>query len=154
MVVPGSEVLTLVQCTLCMIGNASKLISQTIHFNILDIIEPSWSKFGEDSYSSVQDTLGESFQSSLTTRVEKENSSLRSSFHHKMKGEKQTPATSSRRDKQRSEFFFEEALLPSMEAGRARLSSHILPRKGRETTAGASSIPSTKDQVSTPSSTS
>ena len=73
MVVPGSEVLTLIQCTLCMIGNASELISQTRRSKILDAIDPSWSKFGEDSYASVHNTLfGESFQSSLTTKVEKD----------------------------------------------------------------------------------
>ena len=29
MTVPASEVLTMIQCTLCMIGNASELVSQT-----------------------------------------------------------------------------------------------------------------------------
>ena len=108
MVVPGSEVLTLVQCTLCMIGNASELISQTRRSKILDTIDPSWSKFGEDSYSSVQDTLfGESFQSSLTTRVEKDTALSKAvSITKRSKSEKQTPATSSRRDKQRSDNFF------------------------------------------------
>ena len=48
MVVPGSEVLTLIQCTLCMIGNASELISQTRWSKTLDKIDPSWSKFGGD----------------------------------------------------------------------------------------------------------
>ena len=108
MVVPGSEVLTLVQCTLCMIGNASELISQTRRSKILDTVDPSWSKFGEDSYSSEQDTqFGESFQSSLTTRVEKDTALSKAvSITKRSKSEKQTPATSCRRDKHYSDNFF------------------------------------------------
>ena len=53
--------------------------------------------------------------------------------------------------------FFEGALLPGTEAGRARASSrtaHILPKRGRESTAGANSTPATRSPVSTPSITS
>ena len=108
MVVPGSEVLTLIQCTLCMIGNASELISQTRRSKILDTIDPSWSKFGEDSYASVQDTLfGESFQSSLTTRVEKDTALSKAvSITKRSKKEKEAPSSSTRRDKQRNSNFF------------------------------------------------
>ena len=47
--------------------------------------------------------------------------------------------------------FFEGALLPGTEAGRARVSSrtaHILPKRERESTAGANSTPTTRDQDS------
>ena len=74
MVVPASEVLTLIQCSLCMIVNASELVSQTRQSKILAAIDPSWSKFGEGDFPSAKDTLfGEKFQASLTTRVEKDN---------------------------------------------------------------------------------
>ena len=108
MVVPGSEVLTLIQCTLCMIGNASELISQTRRSKILDAIDPSWSKFGEDSYASVHNTLfGESFQSSLTTMVEKDTALSKAvSITKRSKKEKEAPSTSSRRDRQRNDNFF------------------------------------------------
>ena len=70
MVVPGSEVLALLQRTLCMLGNASELISQTRKSKILEAVDRSWSKFGSDDFPSVQDMLfGEDFQSSLTNKV-------------------------------------------------------------------------------------
>ena len=73
MVVPGSEVLALLQRTVCMIGNASELISQTRQSKILEAVDRSWSKFGSDDFPSVQDMLfGEDFQSSLTNKVEKD----------------------------------------------------------------------------------
>ena len=52
MVVPRSEMLTLLQDTLCMIGNVT--------------VDRSWSKFGSDDFPSAKDTqFGEDFQSSL-----------------------------------------------------------------------------------------
>lgn len=74
-----------------------------------------------------------------------------------VKKEKEASSTFSRRDKQWNDNFFEVALLPGTEADRARASSritHILPRKGRESTAGTNSTPVTRDQVNTPSTSS
>ena len=86
----------------------AELISQTRRSKILDAIDPSWSKFGEDSYTSVHDTLfRESFQPSLTTKVEKDNALSKAvSITKWSKKEREAPSTSSRRDRQRSDNFF------------------------------------------------
>ena len=108
MVVPGSEVLALVQRTLCMIGNASELVSQTRRSKILETVEPSWSKFGSDDFPSAKDTLfGEEFQSSLTTRVEKDTALSKAvAITRRSKKEKEAPAFSGRKEGQRGGPFF------------------------------------------------
>ena len=108
MTVPAEEVTTLIQCTLCMIGNASELVSQTRRSKILETIDPSWSKFGEDPFPTAHDTLfGDAFQSSLTTRVEKDTALSKAvSITKRSKKDKDAPPTSTRRDKQRSGSFF------------------------------------------------
>ncbi len=73
LLVPGAEVMSLVQRTLCMLGNASELISQTRRSKILEAVDPSWGKYGSDEFPSAKETLfGENFQSALTKRVEKD----------------------------------------------------------------------------------
>ena len=98
MVVPASEVLTLIQCSLCMIGNASELVSQTRQPKILDTIDHSWSKFGEGDFPSVKDTLfGEEFQASLTTKVEKDNALSKAvSITKRNNKHSETPSSSKR----------------------------------------------------------
>ena len=107
MVVPASEVLTLIQCSLCMIGNASELVSQTRRSKILDTIDHSWSKFGEGDFPSAKDTLfGEEFQASLTTKVEKDNALSKAvSITKRNKKHSETPS-SSRREGQQNDHFF------------------------------------------------
>ena len=70
--IPAIEVLDIIQRTICLVGNSSELISQRLRANILATIDPSWSKFGTDKYTDKEMLFGESFQSKLTSRVEKE----------------------------------------------------------------------------------
>ena len=132
MVVPGSKVLTLLQRTLCMIGNASQLISQTRRSKILETVDRSWSKFGSDNFPSAKDTLFEIFTPPSQARWKKTLHSPRQLRSQKSKREKETSTFSSRRKEQRNvTFFFKGAFQPSTEAGRARASSrtlHILIR--------------------------
>ena len=48
MLVPGAEVLSLIQCTICLIGNALELTSQMQQVKILEAVDQSWEKFGLD----------------------------------------------------------------------------------------------------------
>ena len=108
MVVPGSEVLALLQRTLCMIGNASELISQTRRSKILETVDRSWSKFGSDDFPSAKDTLfGEDFQSSLTSKVEKDTALSKAvAITKRSKREKEMSTFSSKREGQRNATFF------------------------------------------------
>ena len=73
--VPAIEVLTLIQCTLCMVGNASKQISQIRRARILEAVDKSWSKFAETEVSPDNGFLfGENFRSRLTKDVEEDSS--------------------------------------------------------------------------------
>lgn len=107
MVVPASEVLTLIQCSLCMIGNASELVSQTRRSKILNTIDHSWSKFGEGDFPSAKDTLfGEEFQASLTTKVEKDNALSKAvSITKRNKKRSEAPSSSKKKGQQPNCFF-------------------------------------------------
>ena len=71
--VPASEVLGMIQRTLCLVGNASEYISQTRRTNILEAIDPSWSSYAAEEFPGAKDSLfGEAFQVNLTERVEKD----------------------------------------------------------------------------------
>lgn len=71
--VPATEALSLIQRTVCLVGNASELTSQFRREKILTTIDPSWSKFGSEEFSTKKNTLfGEEFQSKLTSMVEKD----------------------------------------------------------------------------------
>ena len=107
MVVPASEVLTLIQCSLCMIGNASELVSQTRRSKILNTIDQSWSKFGEGDFPSAKDTLfGEEFQASLTTKVEKDNALSKAvSITKRNKKQSEAPSSSKKEGQQPDRFF-------------------------------------------------
>lgn len=73
LLVPASQVVALIQRTICMVGNVSEMISQLRRTKILQNIETSWSKYGVEDFSGAEDTLfGEDFQTSLTDKVEKE----------------------------------------------------------------------------------
>jgi len=43
--VPTVEVVALIQCTICLIGNASEFISQICHSKILEAAHPEWSTY-------------------------------------------------------------------------------------------------------------
>lgn len=71
--VPATEVLGMIQRTLCLVGNASEYISQTRRTNILEAIDPSWSSYAAEEFPGARDSLfGEAFQVNLTERVEKD----------------------------------------------------------------------------------
>ena len=73
LMVPAVEVLALIQRTICLLGNASELISQTRRAKILEVVDPSWSKYGAEEFPSALNSLfGEEFQESLSKRVEKD----------------------------------------------------------------------------------
>ena len=71
--VPATEVVSLIQRTICLVGNASELTSQLRREKILGAIDQSWSKFGSEEFPASHNTLfGEDFQTKLTGMVEKE----------------------------------------------------------------------------------
>jgi len=55
-----------------LVGNSSELISHKLKANILTTIDPSWSKFSTEKFTDKEMLFGDSFQSKLTGRVEKE----------------------------------------------------------------------------------
>ena len=63
----------MIQCTLCLIENTSEFISQTRRVKILEKIDTSWSKYAQEDFSEAKETLfGNSFQVTLSDKVEKE----------------------------------------------------------------------------------
>lgn len=112
MTVPASEVLTLIQQTVCLVGNASELTSQIRRAQILGAIDSSWSKFSSESFESASDTLfGEEFQESLTKKVEKETALSKAvsiTKRNKREGAPSRMPTSSfsRKDRQKPDQFF------------------------------------------------
>ena len=125
MLVPGAEVLSLIQRTICLIGNASEFTSQMRRVKILEAVDQSWGKFSSDKFPSAHDTLfGEEFQSSLTKRVEQDTALSKAiSLTKRHRRGKDAPTSSSRQDRQKVDRFFEGALLPSTGADRAEASS-------------------------------
>ena len=99
--VPVTEVLTLIQCTLCLVGNASEYISQTRREKILEAIDQSWSKYASEPVPGAQDSLfGEEFQTTLTKRVEKDTALSKAAFISR-RGQKDSGSRkSSPRDRQ------------------------------------------------------
>ena len=64
MMLPATEVLAVIQRSLCMIGNASEFISQARRAKILEAIEPAWSRYATDDYKAEDTLFSEDFQSS------------------------------------------------------------------------------------------
>ena len=62
--------LEIVQRALCLIGNASKFISQARRSKLLEAIEPSWSKYATDSHVANDTLFGKDIQASLTSTIE------------------------------------------------------------------------------------
>ena len=105
MMVPATEVLAMIQRTLCLVGNASERLSQVRHAKILEAIDPSWKKFSEDGFPSAKDTLfGADFQSSFTSRVEKDTALIKAVAISKRS--RRDPDPSSRKDRPKSSRFF------------------------------------------------
>ena len=115
--------------TLCLIGNASELTSQTRRAHILKAIDTSWSKFGSDKFDSATDTLfGDNFQESLSKRVEKETALSKAvSITRRNKKDKDAPTTSGnasyRKDRQKDDQFFRRGP-PAKYGGRQGKSPH------------------------------
>ena len=95
LLVPASQVVALIQRTICMVGNVSEMISQLRRTKILQNIETSWSKYGVEDFSGAEDTLfGEDFQTSLTDKVEKETALAKAASITKIiKGRTHLPVT-------------------------------------------------------------
>ena len=98
-----TEVLGMIQRTLCLVGNASEYISQTRRTNILEVIDPSWSSYATEEFAGARDSLfGEAFQADLTERVEKDTALAKAvSITKKQKKESNhsfTPRTNPRDD--------------------------------------------------------
>ena len=98
LVVPASQVATLIQRTTCMVGNVSEMISQSRRTRILQIIETSWSKYGEEDFPGAVDALfGEDFRTSLTEKVDKETTLAKAASITKrnkdLKGKTRLPVT-------------------------------------------------------------
>ena len=95
--VPATEALGLIQRTICLVGNASELTSQIRREKILTAIDPSWSKFGSEEFStsnSKNTLFGEEFQSKLTSMVEKDTALAKAvSITKRHKKDKNTPPT-------------------------------------------------------------
>ena len=110
-VVPATEVLSLVQHTLCLVGNSSELVSQIRRSKILEAGDLSWAKYGTDDFPSAKAMLfGEEFQENLTKSVEKDSALSKAlSISRKEKKEHTTlsslPSTSHSRGKKSNLFF-------------------------------------------------
>ena len=64
--VPATEVMNLIQCTLCLVGNALENISQTRCAHILEHIEKSWSRYASNKFPDAKETLfADAFKSRL-----------------------------------------------------------------------------------------
>ena len=112
LLVPAAEVLSLIQRTICLVGNTSELISQTWRARILEAVDPSLSKYGSEEFLSSSSTLfGEGFQETLSKRVEKDTalSKAVSIMKRAKRTEEPSPSSSSsysaKRGDQRRHFF-------------------------------------------------
>ena len=154
--VPAIEVLTLIQCTLCMVGNASKQISQIRRARILEAVDKSWSKFAETEVSPDNGFLcGENFRSRLTKDVE-EDSSLAKALSVTRRNQKSVDSSSSRKGEQLSGRFFDRAPPHCTGLGRAEIRSrtiHILPTGKRANTTEVCSPQTSADPARAPSTT-
>ena len=110
--VPATEVLEMIQHTLCLIGNSSELIAQRRRATILAAIDQSWTKFSEEKFKDKEMLFGEKFQSKLTNRVEKETALAKAvSITNRHKGKE----SSSKKVGQSSSKFFRQS--PSVKYG-------------------------------------
>ena len=64
MLVPVTDVISMIQHTICLTGNASEFISQIRRTRILEKLDASWSKYGQEDFS----CLGTIFSKPLPVR--------------------------------------------------------------------------------------
>ena len=103
MTVSASKVLSFCQRTLCLVGNASELISHERCSKVLEAIDPSWAKYGADNYPKAGNHLfGDSFKTAFNDKVEKDLAlSKVIALTQKGKSTMQPTSLSTRREKQR-----------------------------------------------------
>ena len=93
MVVQASEVMSMIQCTLCLLGNSVELISESRRGKILEAIDPSWVKYKE-------------FQKSLTKKVEDDSALAPSSIHDQAKEGEREDNTGPQKGREKEQQFF------------------------------------------------
>jgi hypothetical protein len=105
--VPASQVVAMIQRTLCLLGNASEFISQTRRSKILEVIDKSWGKFGTEKFQATGSLFGEEFQTNLPTKVEKDValSKAVSILKRNRKGKETAGPSSHREGQSRRQFF-------------------------------------------------
>ena len=145
MTVPVSEVLTLIQCTLCMVGNAWEQISRIRGAKILESIDKSWMKFAEEELEPEEGALfGGKFQTTLMSGVEKDNT-IAKALSITKRSKKQSDTSSSRRGDRRSFRFFRGSPTTQYGSGRGRhpysYSQYQAPRKMGESSRSSSFQP-------------
>lgn len=70
MTVPATDVLEMIQRSLCLIGNASEFISQARRSKVLEAIKPSHGAHMPEGNRTNDTLFGKVFQASLTSKVE------------------------------------------------------------------------------------
>ena len=131
MSVPAVEVLSLCQRTICLVGNASELISQERRSKVLEAIDTTWSKYGAKQYPEAGKMLfGEGFKATLTEKVEKDTA-LAKAVAITRKGKRITEsATSSsftRKDRQRNIQFFPRGPPAAYGSRQGKMQYHTQP---------------------------
>lgn len=117
---PATQVLTLIQCTLCLVGNASELVSQTRRAKILEVADKSWAKFAETENPPGEGLLfGEEFRSEISKKVEADNS-LSKALSITKRSQKTTESASTRRDERPGRRFFRQSPATQYGSGRGR----------------------------------
>ena len=132
MLVPVADVISMIQRTICLIGNASEFISQIRRTRILEKLDVSWSKYGQEDFSDSKDTLlGKNSQQTLASKVEEEAVLAKAVVASKCSKERRPPAATERKAMVTVSFFV-EALLPGTGADKARIYSHTTQAKRRK----------------------
>ena len=118
--VPATDVLDMIQRTICLIGNSSELISQKRRASILSAIDPSWSKFSTEKFEDKEMLFGGKFQLKLTNRVEKETALAKAvSITNRHRGKD----SYSKKGRQRSGKFFRQSPAVKYGDGQGRRST-------------------------------
>lgn len=106
LLVPAGEVLAMIQRTICLLGNASELISQTRRTKILEAVDPAWSRYGSEEFPSSSTFLfGEEFQEKLTKKVEKDTALAKAVSMTKRAKKDENPPSTRRVEQKKPQFF-------------------------------------------------
>ena len=107
MVVQASEVMSMIQCTLCLLGNSVELISESRRGKILEAIDPSWVKYSSEVTPKTKSVLfGKEFQKSLTKKVEDDSALAQAASMTKRRKEKESTTLGPKKDGRKSSNFF------------------------------------------------